>query len=867
MSDSRKDLPSVNSSNFLSRVRETLQGYLGTNGNVMDRGVTVRDLADSGIVRVNPTFLSNGVGSPIIGAGAAVGTGGTTTTVVVGGGGGSTPEYVPDLTKPPAPTGFFVGAGLTQLQGGIAAPAYTEGHGHDRSILYGVTYSGTGDLPTFSSAVELTRFTGSIFGYPTTPATTWHLWVTHVSKDGRESDPTGGLHGLTATTGQDVPYIVTALSGLIGYDQFTTSFANSFDMVATTAGEAYGNASAAQGTANTALGNAATAQGAADAATTSVNWLAGRYTVRTTVSVDGKTLVGGFSLSGTSAGTQGAEIEFGVAANRFWIGAPQTEGVTAVPSVKPFVVQTVDTVTPNGVTIPKGVYMDAAFIMNLEAAVARLGTAWINTAMIANAQIVDAHVANLNAEKITAGLLSAARIDGRELTIRNAANQILLDASGDAVPPWVVQVIGAADAGSVPLALPADVQNRARIRSLAVDNVSLKATISASGNTIQLSTPGTEVWSVNYGAATVIVGGDYRELDHTRFIMEPNTYYSFELAPLATRATVDTAVQICMMPPSGSAGYLPDGTPFSIAEQMYVLATQSVTATAPDPVTAIPTSFRIRSGPSGGAVKFYANSTQDFYIREWSRFRALRYDNTVIPASTITRAGSVISFASQGLVTTPGFNTTGSPGAYDAIWTVALHNSNSLYTAQQIYFSTPAVWYDAARDRFCLETRIWSGTEILGFKTQAPTIDSPMIGSSALIPSGSYMAPGPHGSYFKFDAASIPPAEVNRWFFNVRWSLVSPASSYNATTIVQDSTFSRIQLTTAARASMASISLASGCIGEGRPDGIPVFDDAFPVGTRNGPPQTTVLEFEYFLDYLGEMIGSKKRIRMVFNFA
>lgn len=855
MSDSRKDLPSVNSNNFLSRVRETLQGYLGTNGNVMDRGVTVRDLADSGIVRVNPTFLSSGVGSPIIGAGTAVGTGGGTTTIVVSGGGGTTPEYVPDLTKPPAPTGFFVGAGLTQLQGGIAAPAYTEGHGHDRSILYGATYSGTGDLPTFSSAVELARFTGSIFGYPTTPATTWHVWVTHVSKDGRESDPTGGLHGLTATTGQDVPYIVTALSGQIGYDQLTTDFANSFDMVATTAGEAYGNASAAQGTANTA--------------TTSVNWLAGRYTVRTTVSVDGKTLVGGFSLSGTSAGTQGAEIEFGVAASRFWIGAPQTEGVTAVPSVKPFVVQTVDTVTPNGVTIPKGVYMDAAFIMNLEAAVARLGTAWIGTAMIADASIVDAKIASLNAEKITAGLLSAARIDGRELTIRNAANQILLDASGDSVPPWVVQVIGAADVGSVPLALPADAQNRARIRSLAVDNVSLKAAISASGNTIQLSTPGTEVWSVNYGAATAIAGGDYRELDHTRFIMEPNTYYSFELAPLATRATVDTTVQICMLPPSGSAGFLPDGTPFSVAEQIYVLTTQSVTATAPDPVTAITTSFRIRSGPSGGAVKFYANSTQDFYIREWSRFRALRYDNTVIPASSITRAGTVISFASQGLVTTPGFDTTGLPGAYDAIWTVSLHNSNSLYTTQVIYFSVPAVSYDAVRDRFCLETRIWSGTEILGFKTMASIIDSPMFGSSALIASGSYMTPGPHGSHFKFDAANIPPDEANRWFFNLRWSLVSPTPTSGVGTgaIVQDSTFYRTQLTTAARASMASISLADGCIGEGRADATPVFDDSFPVGTRNGPPQTTVLEFEYFLDYLGEMVGSKKRIRMVFNFA
>lgn len=103
------------------------------------------------------------------------------------------------------------------------------------------------------------------------------------------------------------------------------------------------------------------------------------YTVRASVTSEGRTVVGGFGLAATSTAAGGPEIEFGVRADRFWIGAPSTE--SGIDDVLPFVVQTSDEVV-NGVTIPKGVYMDAAHIKNLHAIVANLGEAWIDWTMV-----------------------------------------------------------------------------------------------------------------------------------------------------------------------------------------------------------------------------------------------------------------------------------------------------------------------------------------------------------------------------------------------------------------------------------------------------------------------------------------------------
>lgn len=98
--------------------------------------------------------------------------------------------------------------------------------------------------------------------------------------------------------------------------------------------------------------------------------LGAQYTVRMQLGQGGQQVVGGFGLSGTSSETAGARIDFGVLANSFWVAAPNGSGVA---NVKPFSVQTTAQ-TVNGVVVPAGVYMDAAYINNVTALWARFGT-------------------------------------------------------------------------------------------------------------------------------------------------------------------------------------------------------------------------------------------------------------------------------------------------------------------------------------------------------------------------------------------------------------------------------------------------------------------------------------------------------------
>ena len=75
MSDDRKDLPAVGSANFLQRVREMLMTYIGSQGDLLDRGVTLRDLTGAGLIDLSKTYQSTRRGSPIAGPGRSATTG------------------------------------------------------------------------------------------------------------------------------------------------------------------------------------------------------------------------------------------------------------------------------------------------------------------------------------------------------------------------------------------------------------------------------------------------------------------------------------------------------------------------------------------------------------------------------------------------------------------------------------------------------------------------------------------------------------------------------------------------------------------------------------------------------------------------
>ncbi|PIM52100.1 hypothetical protein CS062_16225 [Roseateles chitinivorans] len=190
MVDRRKDIPAVNSPNFLQKVREAMSTYLGNLGDKLDRGVTVRDLVDAGLVELNAGYLvGSGGKAPIKGPAPGI-----------GGGGGESVE--PDLTPPPTPTGAQVTPTFNTLIIEHDLPTYTQGHGHARTRVYGAQWV-SGPLPTFSSAELITEFTGTVFAHPTTLGTTWHIWLKWVSEDGVESSiPAGGTNGIARTTGK-----------------------------------------------------------------------------------------------------------------------------------------------------------------------------------------------------------------------------------------------------------------------------------------------------------------------------------------------------------------------------------------------------------------------------------------------------------------------------------------------------------------------------------------------------------------------------------------------------------------------------------------------------------------------------------------
>ena len=189
-----KDIPQLQSDGrnlpaVMEAVREVIQTFRGYRGDKMDRALTLRDL-DLATAR------------SVIGGGT-IGGGGGSTVVVPGGGGGGGGSEEPDLTPPPTPTGLVLTAGLTSIFVGCDVPSYTQGHGHDRTVVYGAKWPVDDPEPVFMDAVELWQFQGPASAYPTETGTRWCIWIKWRSMDGVPStDPAGGTNGVQATTGK-----------------------------------------------------------------------------------------------------------------------------------------------------------------------------------------------------------------------------------------------------------------------------------------------------------------------------------------------------------------------------------------------------------------------------------------------------------------------------------------------------------------------------------------------------------------------------------------------------------------------------------------------------------------------------------------
>lgn len=255
--------------------------------------------------------------------------------------GGSDTEL--DLTPPPTPTGLATGAALTHVFVEWDPPAYTQGHGHGQTNIYGVQRdpASTDPLPTFSDAVLVYTAPGflTVAAIPSDANRQWHIWIKWQSLDGVESvSPAGGTNGSTATTGVDVKQLLDSLTNA------ATNPALNYSKIGFRADLFY---------------------------------IAPEAT---------------YSQETAPTGTADGELWFqpSTGVTKTWDNTGGTWEPFDTPF--PFIVNTMPT-TINGVAIPAGVYMNAAFIYDLTAAIARLGTAWIDDAM----------VAELDAIKLTVG--------------------------------------------------------------------------------------------------------------------------------------------------------------------------------------------------------------------------------------------------------------------------------------------------------------------------------------------------------------------------------------------------------------------------------------------------------------------------------
>lgn len=350
---------------------------------------------------------------------------------VIGGGSGA-PVY--DDSPPDAITGLVVTGMLTHFLVEFDAPTYTQGGGNAYTEIYAANYAGSGPLPTFADAVLVYELSGAttIAAIPAQPAQTTCFWVGAVTRGAvRQVDgagPTGGLHGVSATTGSDVSGLLTVLTGEIQQSQlFSTLGAriNLIDDPSSTTGsvnarissagttltasfvaadattlasaQAYtysratidGAISSSASTVTAAYGSAITAAVSTEAsARASAD---GTLGLQWTVKLDANGYVSGFGLASTGPSSAPTSA-FIIRADSFSISNPAGPGISPIT---PFTVVTTAT-TINGVAVPVGIYADAAFFLN--------GS--IVNAKIANAAIDDAKIANLSAAKITAGSIA-----------------------------------------------------------------------------------------------------------------------------------------------------------------------------------------------------------------------------------------------------------------------------------------------------------------------------------------------------------------------------------------------------------------------------------------------------------------------------
>lgn len=295
-----------------------------------------------------------------------------------------------DVAPPTTPTTLQASGAFENI---ILTWNFADYTGHSNSRIYRSLTN------VFANAEVLANVDGRVYSDLVGGGKTYYYWVTNVNVNGIESatSQTGGVIGVTQANTQ---YVLNALTASITNTELSTALGTRISTVETNAS----NAASATTTITSRLNNFGGATGVSietNASTTASNvtGLQGQYTVK----IDNNGYVSGFGLASTPVnGTPFSD--FIIRADRFSISSPS--GPSPIAPVTPFIVTTTTSVI-DGTTVPAGVYIKSATILD----------GAITNAKIKDLAVDDAKITSLNAEKITTGFLDAGRINIDNVTL------------------------------------------------------------------------------------------------------------------------------------------------------------------------------------------------------------------------------------------------------------------------------------------------------------------------------------------------------------------------------------------------------------------------------------------------------------------
>lgn len=301
----------------------------------------------------------------------------------------------------------------------------------------------------------------------------------------------------------------------------------------------------------------------------------------------------------------------------------QAWGTTPIQGTVPFIVKATPEVV-DGYTVPAGVYIDSAIISRLQ----------------------------------------ARQVDTRGLTVKNELGEVLLDASGETVPPWLVNVTTLTEPGAISFGMPRDESNRSAIRGLMVDGANLKVRYSPSEKSVVLSSASREVWHLMYaGEVDVYLADSLVTLWGAYYELEANTAYILDMRLLAARAAAvpgDPAgtsnLEFRLWLPENTTGQVFGGASFNTgtSAQDISIFTLAGGNALPGWADAPNKKVFIKTGETRGVMQVKAiASTHNMRLGVGTLFALERYLGYTTPGPTAVRVGQVPTPFSQPANVTP----------------------------------------------------------------------------------------------------------------------------------------------------------------------------------------------------------------------